>query len=204
MIENIEIDPKIKVREVNDLLVCPQVVRVKSFTEDALHLFSHEMSMAHYSGQPIIPIVIDSYGGDAYALFSMVDIIRTAKRPVATIVEGKAMSCGAVLFTCGAEGYRFMGPNATLMLHDVSTEDMTGKAEDVKVGAKETGRLNRRMWKLMEQNVGQPNGYLWKQAQARGRTDWYMDPKEALRHNIANHIRVPSLRTVIRVDTVLE
>ena len=204
MIENVEIDPRIRVRDANELLVCPQTVRVKSFSEDALIAFSHEMSMAHYSGQPIIPIVIDSYGGDAYALFSMVDIIRTAKKPVATIVEGKAMSCGAVLFTCGTEGYRFIGPHATIMLHDVATEDMTGKAEDVKVGAKETGRLNKRMWKLMEQNIGQPTGYLWKIAQARGRTDWYMDPKEAVKHNVANHIRIPSFRTFIRVETVLE
>lgn len=204
MIESVEIDPKVLVRDASKLIMGPQVIRVGGIDEESVPLFAKAMNQAHQTGQPIIPIVIDSFGGDVYAFFSMVDVIRTAKVPIATIVEGKAMSCGAALFTCGAEGYRYMGPNATLMFHDVSMEEQTGKTEEVKVGAKETDRLNRKMWRLMEKNIKKPTGYLSKCIESRGHTDWYMPAKEAVKHNIANHIRIPMMRTVVSVTMGLE
>ena len=60
----------------------------------------------------------------------MISSIKTSKIPVATIVQGKAMSCGAILFSFGEEGRRFMDPNATLMIHDVSSGQL-GKVEEV-------------------------------------------------------------------------
>lgn len=204
MIESVEIDPRIRVRDASKLLLGPQVIRVRSFDEEGVHHFAHEMNLAHQTGQSFIPLIIDSFGGDVYAFFSMLDILNTAKVPVATIVEGKAMSCGAALFTCGTEGFRFMGPNATLMLHDVSWDEASGKSEEIRVGAKETDRLNKKMWRIMEKNIRQPAGYLWTLVQERGRTDWYMNAKEAQRHNIANHIRIPALRTAVRVEMAFE
>ena len=56
----------------------------------------------------------------------------------------------------------------------------------------------------MEKNIRQPTGYLWKMVQERGRTDWYMNAKEAQKHNIANFIKIPALRTSVRVEMVLE
>ena len=41
------------------------------------------------------------------------------------------MSCGAVLLTFGEEGMRFADPNATVMIHDVSS-GMYGKIEELK------------------------------------------------------------------------
>ena len=61
--------------------------------------------------------------GEVYSLMAMISVIKHAEIPVATIVEGKAMSCGAILFSFGEEGKRFMCPHATLMIHDVSSMD---------------------------------------------------------------------------------
>lgn len=206
MIETITIDPKILIPTggIDELMAVPKTLRVRNFSEESAKVFSREVSFAHQSGQPIIPVVIDSYGGDVYALLSMVDTIKTSKVPVATIVEGKAMSCGVVLFTCGTEGFRFIGPNATLMIHDVSSIEPRKKSEEIKVDARETDRLNKKLYRIMERNIGKPTGYLWDLSQERSRVDWYMMPKEALRHNIANHIGIPSLRTVVSVDIQLE
>ena len=99
----------------------PIVVRVNKFNEDAAKKFTQDMASAHNSGQNIIPIVIDSYGGQVYSLMSMISDIKSSDLPVATIVEGKAMSCGAVLFTFGENGHRYMAPDATVMIHDVSS-----------------------------------------------------------------------------------
>ena len=119
----------------------PVIIRVNKFNEESAKKFSDEIGQAHNTGQKVIPVVIDSYGGQVYSLMSMIGAIKHSEIPVATIVEGKAMSCGAVLFTFGEEGMRFMDPNATVMIHDVSSMDW-GKVEELKAGAKEADRLN--------------------------------------------------------------
>ena len=48
----------------------PVIVKSNKFTEDSAK-FHQEMAMAHNSGQKVIPIVIDSYGGQG--LFAHVD-----------------------------------------------------------------------------------------------------------------------------------
>ena len=143
-----KIDPKIKELELRKQ---PVIIRVNKFDEESAKKFSLEVATAHNTGQKIIPVIIDSYGGQVYSLMAMISAIKHAEIPVATIVEGKAMSCGAILFSFGSEGYRFMDPDATLMIHDVSSMDM-GKVEELKAGAKEADRLNEKVYKMMAQN----------------------------------------------------
>jgi ATP-dependent Clp protease protease subunit len=96
----------------------PVVIRVRNFTEAAAKEFSSLVAKAQNTGQPVLPIIIDSYGGQVYSLMSMISDVKHSKIPVATIVQGKAMSCGAILFSFGAEGYRYMDPDSTVMIHD--------------------------------------------------------------------------------------
>lgn len=200
MIESLILDPKIKVRDAKDLIDSPRVIRVNNFDDDSVKAFSTSMAIARNTGQPIIPVVIDSYGGEVYSLFAMIDIIKMADVPVATIIQGKAMSCGAVLFTCGTEGYRFMGPNSTLMIHDVSSESSWDKVEEYKVNAKEMDRINKRVYNIMDRNCGHKPGYTWDLVQERVRTDWYLNPKQAVQHNYANHVSIPRLTTRVKVE----
>ena len=205
MIERFDLDPRLIERDPAKLLIGPKVIRVTSFDEAGVAQLTEDVNTAGRAGQPILPVVIDSNGGDVYALFAMVDILRTAGVPVATIVEGKALSSAAALFTCGTAGHRYMGPSATLMLHDVSNENPRGgKTEEVKVDARECARLNRRLWATMERNIGKPKGFLSRLADEHGRTDWYIGPIEARRMGIANHVRLPRLRTSVRVEVALE
>ena len=98
--------------------------------------------------QMVLPVVIDSYGGQVYSLMSMISDIQHSRIPVATIVQGKAMSCGAILFSFGTEGRRYMDPDATVMIHDVSSMGW-GKVEEIKADAKEVERLNQKVYKMM-------------------------------------------------------
>lgn len=209
MLQFIDMDPRILIREVEDahparLINVPRIIRVTDFDEEAVEAFSYHVSAAHRTGQPCIPIVIDSPGGEVYSLWAMVDILDKASLPIVTIIEGKAMSCGAALFTCGAEGMRFIGPNATLMIHDVATFSGGGKSEDIKADAKETERLNKKLYNFMEARTGRRKGSLWKMVQDRGRADWYLTPQEAVKFGLANHIKVPAFRTTVTVETTLE
>ena len=201
MIESLIIDSRIKVREPKDLLTPFRVVRVNKFDEESVKFLSTSVSTAHQTGQTVIPIVIDSYGGDVYSLFAMVDILRSSKLTIATIVEGKAFSCGAVLFTCGSKGFRFMGPNATFMIHDISDYQPRKKAEEIKSDAKETDRVNKRFYSVIDENLQKPIGWHWNQIREKGRIDWYLNAKTALKLGYADHIRIPVVQTKISVDT---
>lgn len=210
MLQLVDIDPRILIRETDDsapmrLLNLPRVLHVGDLDEDAVKEFACAMSEAHSTGQAVIPIVIDSVGGDVYALWAMVDILEKAQLPIATIIEGKAMSCGAALFTCGTEGMRFIGPHATVMIHDVSSWlPPGGKSEEIKADAKETERLNKKVYSFMEARIGKRKGSLWKMVQDRGRADWYLTPQEAVKLNIANHMKLPNIKTTISVEMTLE
>ncbi len=175
------------------------IIRVNKFDEDSAKKFSLEMAQAHNTGQDVIPIVIDSYGGQVYSLMSMIAAIKDAELPVATIVEGKAMSCGAVLFSFGEEGRRFMDPNATVMIHDVSSMDW-GKVEELKASAKEADRLNSKIYHMMANNCGKKDDYFMKIVDKKKHADWFLDAKEAKKHNMANHLRLPTIRIKVAVD----
>ena len=159
--------------------------------------------LAHNTGQKVIPVVIDSYGGQVYSLMSMISAIKNSDITVATIVEGKAMSCGAVLFSFGEQGYRFVDPDATIMIHDVSSMDM-GKVEELKAGAREADRLNTIVYTMMAQNCGKADDYFMKIVDKKKHADWFLDAKQAKRHGMANHLRVPKLKLSVSVDIDFE
>ena len=177
----------------------PVVIRVNKFDEESAKKFSDAMSEAQNTGQPIVPVVIDSYGGQVYSLLSMVANIKSSKIPVATIVQGKAMSCGALLFSYGAFGHRYMDKHATIMIHDVST-GAHGKVEEIKADAKESDRLNQWLYREMATNCGKEEEYFLKMIHERSHADWYLDATEAQSHGLANHLRVPELKLKIDVE----
>jgi ATP-dependent Clp protease protease subunit len=171
-----------------DLIDQPVVIKVNKFTEDA-----------HQVGQPIIPVVICSYGGSIDPLVGMITEIQNSQIPVATIVESKAMSAGALLFSFGAPGHRYMAPHARIMLHGVSSFS-GGQAGDLKVDAEETDRLNDMLFHLMAKNCGKEPDYFLDRLHDGGNVDWYLDAKEAKKHGICSHIKVPCLTVSINVD----
>jgi ATP-dependent Clp protease protease subunit len=186
-----------------ELRVDPIIIRVNKFDEDSAKEFVDLMSRAQNTGQSVVPVVIDSYGGQVYALMTMIGAIKSSRIPVATIVEGKAMSCGALLFSFGAEGKRYMDPDATLMIHDVSSFSV-GKVEEIKADAKETERLNKKVYEMMARNCGKPSDYFLKLVHERGHADWFLDGQEAKNHNLANELRIPTLTCKVELTYTLD
>ena len=182
-----------------ELRYTPVVIRVQDFTPKSAKEFSDQMQLAHNTGQPIIPIVIDSYGGQVYSLMSMVSEIKNSKIPIATIVQGKAMSCGAILSTFGADGMRYMDRDATVMIHDVSSMAW-GKIEELKSSTVEADRLNKIVYEMMAKNCKQKKNYFLDIIHSKGHADWYLDAEECLFHNIAQHVELPTLEVSIGVN----
>ena len=181
----------------------PVVIRLTKFDETSAKGFSAAVMKAQNTGQPVLPIIIDSYGGQVYSLMSMISDIKHSRIPVATIVQGKAMSCGAILFSFGADGKRYMDPDATVMIHDVSPMDH-GKVEELKASAEEAERLNQKIYSMMAENCGQHRDYFLDIVHEKGHADWFLEADECLKHNLANHLKVPELKIEAKVKFSFE
>lgn len=170
----------------------PLIITVRNFSEEDYIKFKSQFSKALSLKQDIIPIIIDSFGGDVYSMLGMISIIENSPVPVATYVETKAMSCGAILFSMGTPGYRFVSPTATMMLHDVSSSSH-GKTEEVKVDAKENDRLNNLIFEKLAEKCGYEKKFFLNQIHERGHADWYLTPKEIIKYKLADKIACPNL-----------
>jgi ATP-dependent Clp endopeptidase proteolytic subunit ClpP len=177
----------------------PVIIRVNKFNEDSAKDFDAKIAAAHNTGQKIIPVVIDSYGGHVYSLLAMISSIKNSDLPVATIVEGKAMSCGALLFGFGTEGYRYVDRDATVMIHEVSSMQ-GGKVEEIKASFEETKRLNDKVFKMLARNIDKPEDYFLDKIHEKKHADWFLEAEECKDLGLANHIRVPSLNIKIDVN----
>ena len=200
MIWKSQVSPLIKDVE---LRKSPIIIRVNRFDEKSATEFAAKVAAAHSTGQKVIPVIIDSYGGQVYSLMSMIAAIREAELPVATIVEGKAMSCGAVLLSFGEQGMRLADPDATVMIHDVSSGGH-GKIEELKADVAEAERLDEKIFTMMARNCGKKDDYFKKKVFNKKHADWFMDAQEAKRHGLVNHLRVPKLNIKVDVDIDFE
>jgi ATP-dependent Clp protease, protease subunit len=196
MYKRIFVDPLIRAKH-SELIDTPVVVIVQQFTEQAVKDFCADMEDAHKTGQPVIPIVIDSYGGSVYGCLDMITQVKRSTLPVHTIITGKAMSAGAILFGMGHQ--RWMAENATLMLHDAATTT-GGKIEEIKADAKECDRLNKLIFKLIGENCGQKDDYFYNMIHQKGHADWFLTAKDAKKHKICTHIGTPQLQAKIKVE----
>lgn len=200
MLKKMIIDPLIRCKH-SELLEVPTIVRVKKFDEDGSKDFIEQMEKALNSGQTFIPIVVDSFGGQVYTLMEMINKMETCGLPCYTICESKAMSCGAMLFSMGHK--RYMSPNATLMLHDASLFTY-GKAEEVKADARELERLNQLVFKMIAKNCQQKENYFLDLIHEKGHADWYLNTKDAKKHNLCTNVGIPNLNIKVSVDFYLE
>lgn len=187
----------------DDLLRVPVVVSVGRFSDETAEQFSKDMQAAVASKEPVIPVLIDSYGGSVYALLRMIDVMKSSPVPVATICLGKCMSAGAMLLGMGTEGYRFAGPNATILLHDASTT-IEGKVDDIKNETIQIEKLNKLIFKLVAKNCGKPDSYFLDILDSKGHIDWFLSAEEASFHNLINHIKVPSIKIKVKTEMTLE
>lgn len=172
----------------------PVFLRIQNnINSETVASFEKSVMLCGKIKQKILPVLIDSNGGCAYALISLYENIKNSKIKIATIVESKALSCAAILLSCGHKGYRYMAPDATVMFHDVKTT-YSGKTDDVKADAKETERLNRLMYKILDNNCCKSKNFFREIMKNNRFSDLYLNSSDCLEYNIVDHIGIPTFK----------
>ena len=128
-----------------------------------------------------IKLFINSFGGSVYDGLALVDVIKQSQTPVHTISIGSSMSMGFWIYLAGHK--RFVGENATLMFHDISTV-VWDKTEGIKQEVKEMERLQSMLSQYITSTslVKQEtlDDYITRKA------EWYIPAEEAIKLKLSD------------------
>ena len=181
----------------------PRWMTIGDFDDGIFSRFCEGFNSILAQPQDIIPIIIDSNGGYVDSLMGMLDMIKSSPKPVATVVESKANSCGAVLLSAGHRGYRFASPNSSILIHEVSS-GTEGTATEISNHFKETDKLNEKLMGILAMNSDKPKSFYKDLIKKNSNTDLYLSAKEAKRFGLIDQIGVPAFTMDINVKYSLK
>ena len=109
-----------------------------------------QLQASKYGFEPHIDLHIYSPGGDAFMGLSIYDFIKQNQVPIHTYIDGNIASAATFMFLAGER--RFMSPNSTVLIHQVSTS-FWGKFEDLKDEVKNTTEIMKIVRNLYSSNT---------------------------------------------------
>lgn len=124
-----------------------------------------------------VTILINSPGGNVSAGLSLIDIIHFVSRTVTVnlVAMGEVCSMAAFIVASGIRGNRFILPNTSIMLHNVST-NIEGELGYLNNEINYINKLNMRLIKLAAVNSGIKVGKLTELM----KKDLWLTAKEAI------------------------
>lgn len=130
-----------------------------------------------------IHFYINSPGGRVTDGLAIYDTMQLVKADVQTICVGQAMSMGSLLLSGGAKGKRFVLPNSTIMIHQVSG-GAEGMVTDIEIRLNENKRLKNLLNSILAKNSGQT----FEKVQADCERDYFMTAEEAVAYGLADKV----------------
>ncbi len=168
-------------------------IHVNKFNEEsAREFYKNFRELLADDSVKVIPIIIDSYGGNVHALFTMLDLIESSHKPVATIAMGKAMSCGAILLAAGTKGYRFAAARSDIMIHEVSSAEF-GKMADLDSGVKHTKKMNDDLFAFLASVSKKDKKFFLTKMKSMGNVDWFLTAQQYKTLGLIDHVGIPIL-----------
>jgi len=131
-----------------------------------------------------VALYINTYGGSAYDMMAIYDIMQWVKCPIYTVGFGKIMSAGVLLLAAGEAGHRYCLPHTSIMIHRVRGGAI-GTVEDIESSGAHMTELQQDMERLLSKHSN------IKKKDMKGfmsGPDSYIKPKEARLLGIIDHI----------------
>ena len=142
------------------------------------------LSLASQDPTKEITVYLSTYGGDAYDMMAMHDMIQIIQCPINTVAIGKVMSAGVLILAAGKK--RTATPNTIIMMHQVSTE-VGGSVKDLSIEISHVKALQEVMYKLYSKYTGKA----LKTIEYDLTHDKYLTATEAVEYGLIDEI-VPS------------
>jgi len=128
-------------------------------------------------------LYVNSPGGSVTAGMAIYDTMQFVGCDVATVCLGLAASMGQFLLTAGAEGKRYVLPNARVMMHQ-PLAGLRGQASDIQIQAEQLRYTKQRMAELIAFHSGQE----LEQIQADSERDRWFTAEEAKDYGLCDNV----------------
>jgi len=160
------------------------------FDEDSASRFRRQVqAISAIDSNAVIPIYIDSYGGNVDSLAKMLETMDEVPNRFVTICMGKAISCGAVLLSHG--DLRFCGRLSRVMVHNISAQSW-GDTYSLKADSDETHRMNIQFMGLLAKNCNLTYSALQEIIKnSIGSKEIWMNAEAAKKFNIVDEVGIP-------------
>jgi ATP-dependent Clp protease protease subunit len=131
-----------------------------------------------------ITIIVNSYGGDMYRGFGVVDAIKDSVTPVHTVCYGAALSMGFIIMASGHK--RSASKHSTFMYHEIlwslNEEKLSSHKREVEEG--------KRIMDIYDSIILECTNLTKKQLDIvkKEHRDWYINAEDALVYGIIDEI----------------
>lgn len=173
--------------DIYSLLLRERIVFVGAPIEDHLAnlVVAQLLFLEREDPEKEIRLYIQSPGGVIYAGLAIYDAMQLVRAPVSTICVGMTASFGTVLLAAGAQGRRYVLPNATVHMHQpLLAQGMSGQASDMEIQAREILRLRDIVNGIFVRHTGQPLERIVRDSDR----DMFFDAQEAVAYGLADEV----------------
>lgn len=101
-----------------------------------------------------IKMFINSPGGSCIDGLAIYDVMNFIDPDVSTYCMGMCASMGSILVSSGAKGKRFILPNGSVMIHQVSSTTGRVQNADLQIAAKESQKIQNTLYNILAVNTG--------------------------------------------------
>jgi ATP-dependent protease ClpP protease subunit len=151
--------------------------------------------MAEDNNKRPIEIHMNSYGGDVYSAFYLIDVIEASPCQIKFIGGGAVMSAASFIMAVCDE--RILHKNATVMIHEIATA-FEGKMSDLRVDTQESTRIQDKILDVYAANSRMAKDF-WKDICGR---DLHLSAVEAINLGLADKLIEPRKRGSFRKTRV--
>lgn len=131
-----------------------------------------------------IKMFINSPGGSCIDGLAIYDVMNFIDPDVSTYCMGMCASMGSILVSSGAKGKRFILPNGSVMIHQVSSTTGRVQNADLQIAAKESQKIQNTLYNILAVNTGKSFEEIEKDAD---RDHWF-SAQEAVDYGLIDSI----------------
>lgn len=131
-----------------------------------------------------IKMFINSPGGSCIDGLAIYDVMNFIDPDVSTYCMGMCASMGSILVSSGAKGKRFILPNGSVMIHQVSSTTGRVQNADLQIAAKESQKIQNTLYNILAVNTGKSFEEIEKDAD---RDHWF-SAQEAVDYGLIDKI----------------
>lgn len=118
---------------VTDLFSDRRIFLFGEIDEAMVYSFTMQLMSLMEDEQSEINIYVNSPGGEVNAGLAIYDLIQSCKAPINMYCVGMAASMGAVIFSSGKKGHRYILPHSKVMIHEpLIPHGVGGSASSIK------------------------------------------------------------------------